>query len=417
MAEKRTYDIIVWGATGFTGRLVAEYLTVHAPAQVKFAIAGRSKSKLAEIANMIKPLDKVERFAAGVPTLVADSADQKSLDALVAQAKVIITTVGPYAKYGLPLVDACVRHKTHYLDLTGEPHFVKKVIDLYHEQAVENKTLIINSSGFDSVPSDIGTLLIANHFKSKGLSTNNVRYSAWAVSGGVSGGTLASGTNMIDQMSFKELMEMNSNPDYLTPKQVNKNTWTTAGLYYDKGLKVWQFPFFMEVCNLRNVRRSNYLLDYGPNFQYCEGTRAPNVVVAALATVLFYSCTVLMLVRPFRRLANYLVPPGTGPNEKTRKNGFFVTKLYGEATDNTGKNIGALAVVKGVDDPGYGETSKMISEAALTLVLDQGKFKDPSIVGQFKLHEGGVVTPASAMGLAYAIRLRNAGMTFSVTDA
>ncbi|KAJ3260243.1 hypothetical protein HK103_000878 [Boothiomyces macroporosus] len=413
MSEKRNFDIIVWGATGFTGRLVAEYLTVHAPKQVKFAIAGRSKSKLAEIANMIKPLDKVDRFASGVPTLVADSSDQKSLDALVAQAKVIITTVGPYAKY----VDACVRHRTHYLDLTGEPHFVKKVIDLYHDKAVENKTLIINSSGFDSVPSDIGTLLIANHFKSKGLSTNNVRYSSWAVSGGVSGGTLASGTNMIDELSFKQLMELNSNPDYLTPKQPNKSTWTSAGMYYDKGLKVWQFPFIMEVCNLRNVRRSNYLLDYGPNFQYCEGTRAPNVIVAAIATVVIYSVTVLMLLKPFRRLISYLVPPGTGPNEKTRKNGHFTCKLYGEATDKSGKNIGALAVVKGVEDPGYGETSKMISEAALTLVLDQEKFNDPSVVGQFKLHAGGVVTPASAMGLAYAIRLRNAGMTFSVSDA
>jgi short subunit dehydrogenase-like uncharacterized protein len=400
----RPFDIIVYGATGFTGKLVAEYLTLHS--NVPFAIAGRSRSKLEPIAKELRQL-KADRFGAqGVPIIVADSSNQKSIDEMVAQGRVLITTVGPYDKYGHEVVDACVRIKTDYVDLTGEPQFIRKVIDKYHEQAVKNNVLIVNSCGFDSIPSDLGTLLIADHFKSKGLKTNSVRLTVKAFKGTASGGTIASFCNIMDNTKYSELKAMGTNPDYLAPNSIpNGKVWKGTTMYFDKGLQLWQTPFVMEASNLRLVRRSNALLDYGPNFQYCEGRAAKNIFAAAMLTFVMALGGLLMLLPPLRRLVQRAIPPGTGPSEEARRTGFFDIRLFGDAIDAKGDVISARARVYSKGDPGYAATSKMISESALCL-LEKAKFKE----GAFPLMKGGVLTPATAMGLNLVERLRNAEM-------
>ncbi|KAJ2992176.1 hypothetical protein HDV02_003243 [Globomyces sp. JEL0801] len=387
MTTERPYDVIIWGATGFTGELVAQYFTQHSPKDVKFAIAGRSEKKLNEVADKLKEMDEMLRFAGGpVPFIIAD-------------------------------VDSCVRQKTDYVDLTGEPQFVRRCIDNYHEKATANNVLIVNSVGFDSIPSDLGSFLIANHFKSKGLKTDNIRYTVTEAVGGASGGTLASGINVIEELSYSELSELSSNPDYLIPNSIpSPTTWNSTRLYYDKGLKVWQFPFIMEICNLRYVRRSNYLLNYGPNFQYCEGMTSNYFAIAATAAVGIAVGGIAMMFPPVRWAAKAILPPGTGPSEKSRNEGHFTITLFGEATDDSGKKHYAKAVVKGVGDPGYKETSKMMSESALCLALNRLECGQPGKTGNFKSYTGGVVTSAASMGMVLIQRLRNAGMTFEVSE-
>ena len=237
--KKRPFSIIVWGATGFTGKLVAEYLTTKST--VQFAIAGRSKSKLEEVASTLNNLAEEGRFVDGkVHSILANSDDYESLEAMVTKASVIITTVGPYAKYGESLVRACVENGTDYVDLTGEPHFVKSIMDKYHDQAVANNVLIVNACGFDSIPSDLGTLLIADHFKQKQLQTKNVRYTVKAAMGGVSGGTLDSVVTMITTVPRKELRNIAGNADYLVPNAKPQKLWGLTYLHYDEDLKSWQ---------------------------------------------------------------------------------------------------------------------------------------------------------------------------------
>jgi short subunit dehydrogenase-like uncharacterized protein len=406
----RPFDIIVYGATGFTGILVAEYLTTNST--VAFAIAGRSQTKLQDVAKQLKKL-KSERFGSeGVPIIVADSSNQKSIDEMVAKGKVVITTVGPYDKYGYELVDACVRIKTDYVDLTGEPQFIRKIIDKYHDTAVKNNVLIVNSCGFDSIPSDLGTLLIADYFKTKGLKTNSVRLTVKAFKGTASGGTIASMCNMIDSMKLSELKEMVGNPDYLAPNSVsNGKVWNGTTMYYDKGLRIWQTPFIMESTNLRLVRRSNALLDYGSTFQYCEGTSSKNVVYAAFLTFIMSLGAVLLFFPPIRYAIQKFMPPGSGPSEELRKNGFFDIRLYGDAMDTQGNLVGVRGRVHSNGDPGYAATSKMIAESALCL-LEKSKFKQST----FPLLKGGVVTPASAMGMNLVDRLRKAEMTLEIQE-
>ena len=238
--KKRPFSIIVWGATGFTGKLVAEYLTTKST--VQFAIAGRSKSKLEEVASTLNNLAEEGRFVDGkVHSILANSDDYESLEAMVTKASVIITAVGPYAKYGESLVRACVENGTDYVDLTGEPSFIKSIMEKYHQQAVENNVLIVNSCGFDCIPADLGTLLIADYFKRKQKQTKNVRLTIKGIKGGASGGTLASMCNLMETLSFKELFKMNTNPDYLVPT-ARKGTkyWGPTLMHYDKDLKSWQ---------------------------------------------------------------------------------------------------------------------------------------------------------------------------------
>ncbi|KNC98729.1 uncharacterized protein SPPG_06407 [Spizellomyces punctatus DAOM BR117] len=418
----RPYHIIVWGATGFTGSLVAEYLAQHAPKNVKFAIAGRSQKKLEDVRNKVAKLAPERK---NIPLIIADSGDEASLDKLVSQTRVIISTVGPFLKYGIPLVGACVRNQTDYVDITGEPPFIREIIDKYHDEAVKNGTFIVPSCGFDSLPSDLGTLLVADHFAKQGKKTASVRMSVDALKGGPSGGTVASLMGVLTETSYKEQWKM-LDPYYLNPRDAPKGPDSSIPSFfgYDRDLKKWQTYFVMEAINTRNVRRSNALLGlaYGPDLRYTETHGQPGFLSASAISVGSAVAGTMMVVPPFqwaaKWAANKFIPAGTGPTRKEIEEGFFRVKLVGEAVKeaNEEKPLKAIATVTGVQDPGYGETSKMLSESALCLALDRDRLSTKEAGSFAGKVNGGVVTAASSMGMVLVERLRKAGMGFEVQN-
>ncbi|KAJ3159193.1 hypothetical protein HK101_001116 [Irineochytrium annulatum] len=425
----RPYDIIVFGATGFTGALCAEYLLLKGPANLKFALAGRSQAKLQTVRSKLALL---KSSAENIPLLIADSSDASSLDAVVSQTRVIITTVGPFAQHGVPLVESCVRNGTDYIDSTGEPDFIRKCIDRFHDEAVRKGVSIVPSCGFDSMPSDIGTLLVADHFAKQGKKVKEVRYSCVDAAGGISGGTIHSALGLMEK-PFKELRAL-SDPYYLNPTEpspasqgqlVKSERAVIKGpsipgsspmLRYEPVTKKWQTYFVMEATNTRYVRRTWGLFKkaYGENFKYSETMAASNVIFAFLTSLTISLGIVMLFFPPFRWAVKKIVPQGSGPSEKAMKNGYFTTKLVGVAEDGSV----ALATFASREDPGYRGTAKMLCEAALCLafdraVLDKG---DKAVVGQFKPLKGGILTCASAMGLVLAERLRKVGTTATVVD-
>ncbi|KAJ3319769.1 hypothetical protein HDU76_000451 [Blyttiomyces sp. JEL0837] len=383
----RPYDIVDRdGASGFTGRLVVEYLLTNGPQNLKLAIAGRNHSKLLSI---LESLTTTIPNATKTPILIADSSDITSLDAVVSQTKVVLTT----------------------------PPFIREIIDEFHELAVKNNVRIIPSCGFDSIPSDIGALLLTDHFAKKNLKTKSVRLSTWSFSGGPSGGTIHSAMGILE-LPFKTKRAL-MNPYYLVDNKEDKTLPKTANsvaLTYDKDLKRWQTYFFMEATNTRYVRRSWTLLQksYGTNFTYMETMSQGNILVALLTVLSIGIAGLFILLPPVRWGIKKLMPQGSGPSEKSMKEGFFYVKLVGVAEDGSK----ALATVKGIQDPGYRETAKMLSESALTLVVQRSALdnNDKSVVGSFGVLKGGILTAASGLGLAVAERLRKAGMTFDVED-
>jgi len=404
----------VYGATGFTGKLVAEHLASKSQEYgIAFAIAGRSKNSLQKVADYLALLNPYYQ-ANPVPLIIAQADDESSLQNMVQQTKVIISTVGPYTLYGQKLVAACVKHQTDYVDLTGEPNFIRELVDKHHEEALKNKTLIVPSCGFDSLPSDLGAFILANEFAARGYTLDNIRASVTKIVGGVSGGTVASGIAIASTVSYRDQTNMAMNPDYLNPgREQVERPWKGALMYYDKDLGLWQTPFVMEITNLKYVRRSNHLLGYSNNFQYCEGLRSRNVVTAAVSTAAIATGGAMMLFPPARWVLNKLLPPGTGPDEETRKNGSFRLNFVGEGKDAQGNRVILKAVVKGDSDPGYLGTSRMIAESAACLALDRASFtKDPQ--RQFKAFEGGVVTAASSMGFHLIKRLAKVGITIEL---
>ncbi|KAI9097081.1 Saccharopine dehydrogenase-domain-containing protein [Phlyctochytrium arcticum] len=419
--QDRPADIIVWGATGFTGQLTAEYLVKNAPQNVRIAIAGRSKGKLETVYK------KLAEFAPGrkIQTFIADSDDSASLDAMTAQGRVLISTVGPYLKYGYKLVASCVKNQTDYVDLTGEPPFIRKIIDDFHEEAKANGTFIVPSCGFDSIPSDLGSFLVADHFAKQGKKTAEVRMTVASLKGSASGGTISSLLNVVE-LPMKEKAKLRD-PYYLVTNEVSKGTdrGMSPLMSYDKDLKKWQTYFVMESVNSRNVRRSNALLKngYGTDFKYQETMSVPNVFVAFFVAFFTMLAGGWLAFPPTRYITRWAVdkwfPSGSGPNKEARENGYFKCKLVGESETQGPNEVPskAIATVTGVQDPGYGETSKMLSESALCLALDRDRFTNPNAAGSFAGRvTGGVVTPASAMGNVLVDRLRAAGMGFEVKD-
>ena len=268
--SKRQFDIVIYGATGFTGKLVAEYLASNSPTTLKLAIGGRSLSKLESVA-----LELSQSFSRKVDIIVADSFNLQELNDMTSKTKVVISTVGPFSKYGELLVESCVSNSTHYIDSTGEPSFIRSIIDKYHDEAFQRNVKIVPSCGFDSLPSDLGSLLIANYFKSMGATTTSIEVAVWDVSGGISGGTIATMSHIIGSSTIAQLNEMGSNGNYLVPDAFTKHrVHAQTSLYYNEAFGKWISPFVMEGANLRYVRRSASLLNYGPEFQYSEGVLA-----------------------------------------------------------------------------------------------------------------------------------------------
>ena len=404
MTNQREFDVIVWGATGFTGRLVAEYLNErhpdggNVPSNVKWAMAGRNAGKLGEVAESLG--------AGGVELVIADAADPKSLGEIARRTKAIITTVGPYQKYGEPLVEACAAAGTDYVDLSGEPPFMRRMIDQYSDQAKETGARIVHSCGFDSIPFDLGVYYVQGLAKEKfGAPAREVKGRVMAAKGGASGGTVASALATLENIgdpfvrrTMRDIYSLAPDDSAKRPRQPDGNR-----PHYDRDASKWVAPFIMAAINARNVHRSNMLMDYawGEDFRYSEMMAAPNAPAAfAIAGGLGGFAGALAFPPTRALLKNTVLPsPGEGPNEAKREAGFY--KILFIAKNDAGETV--KAVVKGDRDPGYGSTSKLIAEAALCLAFDVSREET----------QGGVLTPAAAMGEKLIARLsENAGLTF-----
>ena len=403
MSQQREFDIIIWGASGFTGRLVAEYIfkTYGLSDSLKWAMGGRNQSKLEQV--------RAEVADATVPLVIADSQDEDSLNTMVQRAKVICTTVGPYAKYGSKLVAACVQQQTDYCDLTGEVQWMRRMIDEHHEAAKANGTKIVHTCGFDSIPSDMGVYFIQQQAQAQsGQAAKEIKMRVGAVRGGVSGGTYASLSNVMEEAQHdKSIYETLLNPYGLNPKgeQSGPDKRDLQSIVYDETAKSWLFPFIMAGINTKVVRRSNALADYpyGKDFRYEEAMMGGDgfsgrlkAISAALPLGLMMSAKPGSLVKKvFDRL---LPKPGDGPDKAAREAGFYKLKFYTTLEDGAS----AMGIVTGDKDPGYGSTSKMLAESAICLAKDNLPAR------------GGVLTPAVAMGDALLKRLEeNAGLTFT----
>jgi short subunit dehydrogenase-like uncharacterized protein len=405
----RDLDVVVFGATGFAGRLVAEYLAdKYADGSLKWAMAGRSARKLAEVRDEIA---RVYPAAAGIELIVADSQDRPALDAMAGRAKVVCTTVGPYAKYGSELVAACIAQGADYVDLTGEVQWVRRMIDAHHEEAAAAGVRIVHCCGFDSIPSDLGVWALQDYARRElGGPCDEVRYYLWWAKGGFSGGTVASLINVLKEAEQdRSVRRVMGDPYSLYPKGAARGEDGQEQRGPRKASIGWTAPFMMAAVNERVVRRSNALLgfEYGAGFRYGESMRTGEGVKGAVGAVALSAGMGLgmaaLMVKPLRALLEerVLPAPGEGPSREKIEAGGFEARLVGL---RGGREV-ARCKVRGKRDPGYGATALMLAESAICLVRD---------VPQEGAPLAGVLTPASAMGGPLVARLRAAGM---VVDA
>lgn len=403
----KKYDVVVLGATGFTGKWVAKHLCdVYGADQknLKWAIAGRNQLKLDEVSNFIGDTEsKVEQ-------LLANSENEGSLIDLASRTKTIISTVGPYAQYGSLLVKVCAEHGTHYVDLTGEVPWMRQMIDQHQTSAQNSGAKIVHSCGFDSVPSDMGTFYTQKMAKQQLNKTlNKISYNLIKAKGGISGGTIASMMNIIKlAVEDKSIRRLLVNPYALNPdksfKGPDEGDQTSAR--FSEELGKWTAPFLMAGINTRIVRRSNALLGfaYGQDFEYKEvmvtdsgvkGYLSAKSIAGGMKTMMVTSLT--GVGRKF--LGLFLPDQGEGPKVDPNNPGFYHIQFNGQTAD--GQKF--VTILKGDGDPGYGSTSKMLAEAAVCLALDELPM------------DGGFWTPASALGNAYLNRLQHSGgLSFEV---
>lgn len=403
--SSRSYDIILWGASGFTGRLVAEYLIEnYDKSSLSWAMAGRNKEKLEKI--------RAEIGATDIPLIIADSKDRASLDTMTAQGAVICSTVGPYAKYGSELVASCIEQSADYCDLTGEVQWMRRMIDLHQEDAKNKGVRIVHTCGFDSVPSDMGVYFTQRALKKKyGAYAEHIKMRVKAMKGGMSGGTYASLSYVMEEAAKdKSIMATLFDPYGLNPSDGirGKDQPDLRKVIYDDDAKSWLAPFIMATINTKVVRRSHALggYPYGQDFMYDEAMMTGDGIggrVKAYSTAA--ALGILMVGKPgsvLKKLTDRVLPdPGEGPNEHQRNTGFYNLRFYAKMRDGSMHE----AKVTGDKDPGYGSTSKMLAEAAVCLAKD--KDVCPKVAG--------LLTPAIALGDVYIDRLQsNAGLTFEL---
>ena len=406
MDAERELDVVVFGATGFAGRLVAEYLAEHAPDEVRIGLAGRSRERLEQARGELGPA------AAKWPLIEADSADAESLAALARSARVVVTTVGPYRPRGLPLVGACAEAGTDYVDLSGEVLFERDSIDRYHETAAATGARIVHGCGFDSIPSDLGVhLLHETVVADEGGDLEDTTLVVTRLRGGFSGGTLSSITEQLDEVrADPALRRVAGDPYALSPDRAAEpdlgRQRDLMKVRHDTVLGIWTGPFLMASINSRVVRRSSALLDwaYGRRFRYREvsgfGPGRAGMIRAAVTTAGLGALAAGLAQPRIRRLVvGRLLPgPGQGPSEQTRRNGRFRLEIHTQTS--AGRHYRARVAAKG--DPGYQATAVMMGESALALALDRDRLPG----------RAGVLTPATALGTVLTERLRAAGMTF-----
>jgi short subunit dehydrogenase-like uncharacterized protein len=404
----KPFDLIVFGATGFTGRLVAEYLnaTYGIGGDVRWAMAGRSAAKLAEVRDALG-------IDAALPLLVADASDPAALAELVKQTRVVLTTVGPYQTYGEPLIHACAEAGTDYVDLCGEPGWMAKMIPELQDKARASGARIVFSCGFDSIPFDLGVLYAQHEAQARlGAPLQRVHGRVKVLKGTFSGGTVASMLATIEATKHApSLRRTLADPFSLTPGFKGARQPNDHVAEYDMLAKSWTAPFVMALINTKNVHRSHALLGHpwGTDFVYSErmltgdgpvGEKRARKMLrqSKLQNLMLAFAPTRALLRRFA-----LPKPGEGPNKDQREKGRYEVLFFGQTAD--GRTL--TASVAGDRDPGYGSTSKMIAEAALCLARDTDRTRTP----------GDVWTPAAAMGMTLVERLQaKAGLRFQVLD-
>mmetsp|Transcript_9726 Transcript_9726/g.16065 ORF Transcript_9726/g.16065 Transcript_9726/m.16065 type:complete len:445 (-) Transcript_9726:771-2105(-) len=428
-AAKKRFDVVVWGCTGFTGKLTCEYLSKqYVNTGLKWAIAGRNMEAMESIKQSLKLPDTVE-------IITGSLSDPMSLRAIASQTKVVLSTAGPYAKIGTPMIEACLAGEAHYCDLTGEAPWIRTITDKYFDEAKNKKLKLVNCCGYDCIPCDLGAQMIVDEIQRRGLIAQEVRFAAGPSKGGVSGGTLASVYNILESQPMGELMKLAS-PFYLNPRispsstsatGINNNSSGEEGspvdMPYEKGSKLyaaasdnmlpgyddvakkWTMPYFMQGIDLRLVNRSNAIsgFSYGRSFLFTERMLVPNAAIAFIGSGVMLLVQLLLVV-PFTRffLKKLLPKPGEGPDQDTLDNGFFTAVMWGKAKNPTS---GEVEVIKGTieayqGDPGYRQTAKMIAESAVCLALDGEKLPDTF----------GILTPSVAMGTILRNRLFEKGL-------
>lgn len=390
---EKDIDIIIYGATGFTGKLCVKYFQ-SLNTTVTWAMAGRNLIKLKKVA---------EDHQAKVEILLADSDDESALDNLTSRARVILSTTGPFHRYGSKLVASCIKNNAHYVDITGENFWVKGLIDKHHAEASAKGIRIIPSCGFDSIPSDLGAFFSA---RAVGRPIKRIE-SFHSYEGGASGGTLET----MFSMGELDLGDDLTNPFLLNPEDSYTDeqmqlSSDRVGIAKKSEIDAWSGPFIMATANTRVVRRTEALLalrqeSYGSDFTYQEHAFHKSWWSAAKSLVLT-GLSVLVLLSPLKRLVKPFLPkPGEGPSESVQENGWFDCKFIVEAEDGTK----AVFNMNGKGDPGYKVTSKLVSECALCLIEDQDTLPGGS-------EYGGILTSASGLGESLIARLKRVGINF-----
>ena len=400
----RAFDVVIWGASGFTGQLVVEYLarTYGVGGDLHWAIAGRNRDKLEAVRRSCLS----SAHAESLPVLIADSGDPVSLSALVRQTRVICSTVGPYAKYGTPLVAACIDAGTHYCDLTGEVQWMARLIPEYQDAARASGARIVHTCGFDSVPFDMGNWYLQQlMFERHGGYAGHVKARVGRTRGGASGGTIASILNLLEEArEDPAVRRVVADPYALYPAGTppGPDGPDQTGAVFDPDFRQWTSPFIMAAINTRVVRRSNALLGFpwGEDFRYDEAVLSASRSRAVLSSLAGGIGLLTLALGPTRRLAQRFLPePGEGPTRAQREAGFY--EIYFRGIDHKDRSRDTLIKVSGDLDPGYGSTARMLAEAAVCLARDE------------LAAGGGFWTPASALGSNYFKRLAgNAGLSF-----
>lgn len=395
----REFDLVVLGATGFTGRLVAGYIATAAEREhrpITWAIAGRNSDKLAAL-------------GLAAPIIVADTLDPTACAKLAARARVVCTTVGPYSKYGGEVVAACADAGTHYCDLTGEVHWMREMIDAHHERARATGARIVHTCGFDSIPSDLGTWAAQREFIERfGRPAKTITALFGETSGGMSGGTAASGFEIANAMGDAKVRALLRDPYALDPPNGPHPHVDDTIIGWNKQLRLFTAPFFMAATNSPVVRRAHALAGYpwGDDFTYREVMSTPgNARGLAMAVGITGALAGLSAAMKRPRMRAFLKDraprPGEGPSAEKRARGHWIVRFVAEADNDRLIYIAADPA----GDPGYGSTMKMLGESALSLAFDP------------LMSPGGVLTPSIAMGGMLLERLRAAGLTFAPADS
>jgi len=406
------YDLVVFGATSFVGQILTRYLAEYFSTQqeqLSWAIAGRSQQKLQDLKSSLGTLGE------SLPILIADASNQAELNALCAQTRVVVSTVGPYALYGEPLIQACVTNGTDYCDLTGETQWIKKMIEKYESQAQQSGARIVHCCGFDSVPSDMGVYYLQQQAQKQfNAPATQVSMRVKTLKGGASGGTVASLINVIQEAAADPALRKDLvNPYVLCPPDHGNSQRQIyiKNAKFDSDFNAWIAPFVMAAVNERVVHRSNALSGnaYGSNFSYNEAILTGEGLKGrfkALGVVSGLGVFMLAAVsKPVSQLMErYMLPkPGEGPTPEQQRTGRFDLRFVGKTEAGQTLKI----KVTGDRDPGYGSTGKMLGQAALSLAIDH--VKEDKKTGR----AGGFWTPATMFDDRFIQRLtKHAGLAF-----